>query len=70
MAADDRGGPVGSGGSTDLRDPGLSGDLAQVDARAGRADETAALLDEESVGGLWRRVVVRLMGAQQKFHVL
>ena len=58
-------------GRTDLRDPVLSGGLAQVDARAARAaDETAPLLDEESAGGWLRQAVARLTGTQKKFHVL
>jgi hypothetical protein len=53
-----------------VRDFLLFGAVAQVDAGGGRADETAPLVDVEPVGGLWRRVVARLTGAQQKFHVL
>jgi hypothetical protein len=58
------------GGSTPQRKSLLFGAVAQVDASAGGADETAPLVDEEPLGGLWRRVVARLTGAQQKFHEL
>jgi len=69
MAADGRRGHLGVDRSP-VRDFLLFGAVAQVDAGGGRADETAPLVDVEPVGGLWRRVVARLTGAQQKFHVL